>query len=464
MKHAILLTLIFFVKTISAQSEIKGVVTDAQTGEAIPYANVYFKNHPLGVTAFRDGSFMLRLDTIYRDSLIVSCIGYDPQTYFLPNLAKAKFVTVKLKPAQEQLAEVQVLPRKLKSYEAGLVKWRAGHSLGATPDKPYARYIDNAYQAHGFIITVSVYVVKKGIPTAPFRINLLSVDKVTGAPGEPMIPKDYIVQAHEGNEWVSIDLSKELISFPKTGFFVSVQALPLDTHQLVSYQEQLPDINPSLIKWYAPSFGRSYEPFEIAAKHNWSFGWMRQEWQPYWRVLYEIKDSTESVMQSSSASSLLIKAEINYYADQKLKVKNLKTKREIKKVLDLPKKNELEYSQSSPRDLLQSIIKAVNNDELGYMCAYLLYFDDEEELRSTLDFVQIQKNNSDSPGFSPSQKAEITEVLRAIEGELEKLESVPDERFMYHLNYAGNMYYFKNKDGIWKMSPKSTRMLRLAKD
>ena len=110
------------------------------------------------------------------------------------------------------------------------------------------------------------------------------------------------------------------------------------------------------------------------------------------------------------------------------------------------------------------MIKAVNNDELGYMCAYLLYFDDEEELRSTLDFVQIQKNNSDSLGFSPSQKAEITEVLRDIEGELEKLEPVPDERFLYHLNYAGNVYYFKNKDGIWKMSPKSTRMLRLTND
>ncbi len=463
MKHAVLLTLIFFVKTISAQSEIKGVVKDAQTGEAIPYANVYFKNQPVGVTAFRDGSFVLRLDTVYRDSLIVSCIGYEPQAYFLPNLAKAKFVTVKLKPAQEQLAEVQVQPRKLKTVEIGLVKRRSRFS-GATAKKTHARYIENAYRLNGFIKSVSVYVADEGIPTAPFRINILNVDDVSGAPSNPLIVKDFILQAEEGNEWVTIDISKELISFPPLGFFVTVQALPIDSNQLMAYQKALPDIKPSLVEWYAPTFGHHYEPYWEAAKYNWRYGWIKDGWEPLWRTYYEMGDTIKEFLGHTRAASIMIKAEISYYANQEKKVKDLNSKSQVKKVLDLPKKNELEYSQSSSRDLLQSIIKAVNSDELGYMCAYLLYFDNEEELRSTLDFVQIQKSNSDSPGFSPSQKAEITEVLRAIEGELEKLEPVPDERFLYHLNYAGNMYYFKNKDGIWKMSPKSTRMLRLTKD
>ena len=74
MNHAkvlILLTLFIFQIGLFAQSEIRGVVTDALTGEVIPYTNIYFKNHPVGVTAFRDGSFVLRLDTVYQDSLTI---------------------------------------------------------------------------------------------------------------------------------------------------------------------------------------------------------------------------------------------------------------------------------------------------------------------------------------------------------------------------------------------------------
>ncbi len=464
MNHAkvlTLFTLFIFQVGLFAQSDIRGVVTDAQTGEVIPYTNIYFKNHPVGVTAFRDGSFVLRLDTVYRDSLMVSCIGYEPQTLFLPNLVKTKFITVKLKPAQEQLAEVQVIPRKLKSYEAGLVKRKGWFSLGATADKPYARYIDNKYQAFGFIKTVSVYVTKKGIPTAPFRINLLAVDKVTGAPGEPLLIKDFIVQAEGGNQWVTIDLGKELITFPKSGFFVSVQALPLDAQQLAAYAALLPDIKPSLIKWYAPSFGRASEPFESAAKYNWHYGWLEERvWTPYWRHLYEIKDTTRSTFQNSSASSLMIKAEISYYADQKLKVKDFKSKRKVKRVVDLPKKNELVYPQSSPKDLLESVIKAVNKDEVGYLCAYLLYFDDEEELMSTLEIIEAEKARSDSVIISSKEKVEIRKVLTGIEMELGKLKPAAGERFLYQLNHDGGTFYFQNKDGIWRMSPTRTQIFR----
>ncbi len=320
MKHAVLLTLIFFVKTISAQSEIKGVVKDAQTGEAIPYANVYFKNQPVGVTAFRDGSFVLRPDKAYRDSLIVSCIGYEPQAYFLPNLAKAKFVTVKLIPAQEQLAEVQVQPRKLKTLEIGLVKRRSRFS-GATAKKPHARYIENAYRLNGFIKSVSVYVADEGIPTAPFRINVLNVDDVSGAPSNPLIVKDFIMQAEEGNEWVTIDISKELISFPPLGFFVSVQALPIDSNQLMVYQKALPDIKPSLVEWYAPTFGHHMEPYWEAAKYNWRYGWMKDGWEPLWRTYYEMGDTIKEFLGHTRAASIMIKAEINYYSDQEKKVR-----------------------------------------------------------------------------------------------------------------------------------------------
>ena len=296
-------------------------------------------------------------------------------------------VNISLEPANEELAEVEVQPRKLKTLEVGLAKRRASHSLGATEKRPHARYMENAYRLDGFISSVSVYVTDKGIPTAPFRVNILSVDEVSGAPSKPLISKDFIVHAEEGNEWVSINLAKELLSFPQLGFFVSVQALPLDSNQIAAAQIALPDLKPSLVEWYAPAFGHNHEPYWEAARYNWDYGWLDEAWRPYWRTHYLLRDTLRldiDYNRNVSASSLMIKAEISYYADQQKKVKEVKSKRKVKRVLDLPKKNELEYPQSSPTQLLQTMIKAVQNDEVGYLCAYLLYFDDEEEFERML--------------------------------------------------------------------------------
>lgn len=465
MKHSKALALITFLisqLSLFAQSEIKGTVADAETGDSIPYANVYLKNHLVGVTAFRDGSFILKVDTLYQDSLVISCIGYKSKKVYLPQLVNRGQIEIKLEPSQEELAEVMVQPRKLKSLEVGLAKRRSQHDLGATAKRPYARYLENTYHLDGFISTVSVYVTTRGIPTAPFRINILAVDEVTGAPSEPLSSKDFIVQAKEGNEWVTIDVSKELISFPPFGFFVSIQALPLDSNQLAEAQKALPHLKPSLVEWYAPSFGHNYEPYSQAARYNWSFNWSQYGWEPYWRKLYALRDTLRGVnyMKSHSASSLMIKAEINYYADQEKKVKDLKSKRKVRKVLDLPKKNELEYSQSSPKDLLESIIKAVNKDEVGYLCAYLLYFDDEEELMSTLEAIEVEKAKSDSVIISSKEKVEIRKVLTGIEMELGKLQPTVGERFLYQLNHDGGTFYFQNKNGVWRMSPRRTQILR----
>lgn len=458
-KFLTLFTLLIFQFGLFAQSEIRGVVTDAQTGEVIPYANVYFKKHPVGTTAFRDGSFVLRTDSLFNDSLTISCIGYSSRQLYAPVLSRKSMVNISLEPANEELAEVEVQPRKLKTLEIGLAKRRAGHSLGATAKRPYARYMENAYRLDGFISSVSVYVTGRGIPTAPFRIHILSVDEVSGAPSKPLITKDYIVHAAEGNEWVSIDLSKELLSFPPLGFFVSVQALPLDSHQMASYQKVMPDLKPSLVEWYAPSFGHNFERFATSARYNWSYNYTRKVWEPYWRNLYK-RDTTRNYLRNHSASSLMIKAEISYYADQEKKVKEVKSKRKVKRVLDLPKKNELEYPQSSPNYLLQSMIKAVQGDEIGYLCAYLLYFDDDEELTYAMDYIKSKQAKSDTVVFLPSERADIVKTLKALEAGLKSLQAAPGERFLYQLNHKGAMYHFHNKNGIWRMSPRSTTIVK----
>ena len=40
-------------------TKVRGTVTDAQTGEPIPFAGIYFKDTTIGITADIDGKFTL---------------------------------------------------------------------------------------------------------------------------------------------------------------------------------------------------------------------------------------------------------------------------------------------------------------------------------------------------------------------------------------------------------------------
>lgn len=74
----ILLSFILGVTSLSSFAQltkIMGVVKDADTKEAVPFANVYFKNTTIGVSAGFDGEFSLEVD-IPADTLVASSIGY----------------------------------------------------------------------------------------------------------------------------------------------------------------------------------------------------------------------------------------------------------------------------------------------------------------------------------------------------------------------------------------------------
>ncbi|AEV33949.1 hypothetical protein Oweho_2994 [Owenweeksia hongkongensis DSM 17368] len=461
MKNLLLLLFGLLFYPAFSQVQLKGKITDAESGETIPYANVYLKNQPIGTTAFRDGSFSLKLDSASHDSIIFSIIGYEPKSLFLPSVINKKFVTVKLEPTQEELKEVKVLPRKLKSYEAGLVKSRASTGNGTWVDKPEARFIPNEYQLSSFVKSIAVYVRKQGIPEAPFRVNLLKVDRKTGGPGEPLAKRDFITKAVEpGNEWVTIEFHQELIIFPTEGFFVVVQSLPIDSIQLEEYKERLPDFEEWEVKTSAPVFGYSFEPYADAARDNWSYYNEGRGWRPFWRDNYPKLDSVSSGITSGRASSLMIKAEINYYADQKLKVKDLKTKRAVKKVFDRPDENTLKYPQSIPSYLLSSLKQAFEANDLAYACSYLVYYDDKDELEETMAFLESMKDTLGEARLTEKEIENVKVLLSSLEAELQNLKPSDGKRFIFGLKLKDKLFYFQNKDGVWKINPRSTSLLQ----
>lgn len=81
--HTIIITVFVFIGHLSSQKTIVyGTVTDAATGEPLPFVNVGFKGTKTGTTTDFDGKY--RIETYYvSDSLLISFLGYTPQTFFV---------------------------------------------------------------------------------------------------------------------------------------------------------------------------------------------------------------------------------------------------------------------------------------------------------------------------------------------------------------------------------------------
>jgi len=81
-KFLLLAIFTFSVLTARAQNRIFGKVTDATTGEVLPFVNVYIKNTNIGTTTDDNGAFNIKL-TKLPDSLTVSFVGYRTQSKVL---------------------------------------------------------------------------------------------------------------------------------------------------------------------------------------------------------------------------------------------------------------------------------------------------------------------------------------------------------------------------------------------
>ena len=92
-----------------AQQFIKGTVTDAQTGEAIPFASAQYKGHNLGVASNIDGQYSIARHVGW--TLTFSAVGYVASTVMVNSSVKGAY-HVKLKPDNTMLKEVTIKTKR----------------------------------------------------------------------------------------------------------------------------------------------------------------------------------------------------------------------------------------------------------------------------------------------------------------------------------------------------------------
>ncbi|GHV67614.1 hypothetical protein FACS1894199_13440 [Bacteroidia bacterium] len=145
-KKALFLLIIFFncfcggFSTIHAQEKktvtVKGMVTDAVTGEAIPLANIGVLGTHLGVAAGMDGEFELELAAWLSDhTLRTSVVGYATFEIKVKDAVQHELLKIKLKPVTFKINEVQVKAKSLVYIK--MLKQAVKNIAQNYPNKPY---------------------------------------------------------------------------------------------------------------------------------------------------------------------------------------------------------------------------------------------------------------------------------------------------------------------------------------
>ncbi|MBQ2123480.1 MAG: carboxypeptidase-like regulatory domain-containing protein [Bacteroidaceae bacterium] len=88
--------------------KITGVVTDAQTGEPLPYVNVYYKGGRIGVQSNEQGKYSI---SYHPDELYFSCVGYTTKR-FTPK--RAREFNVMLEQTETELSTATVTAQRKK--------------------------------------------------------------------------------------------------------------------------------------------------------------------------------------------------------------------------------------------------------------------------------------------------------------------------------------------------------------
>ena len=137
-KFILLLIAFFFAITLMAQETIlKGKVSDKETGEAIPFANVFWADGSGGTNSDMDGAFTLKISES-SDTLVIRYLGYTEKKIVITK--GTTFIDVQLQAEVAELDEVMVVESYEMSYDCATTVSRCeskksasgmGYSAGA---------------------------------------------------------------------------------------------------------------------------------------------------------------------------------------------------------------------------------------------------------------------------------------------------------------------------------------------
>ncbi len=227
MRILVLFACVFFSLTLTAQTLIKGRVTD-ESGEAIPFVNIGIVDTHIGTISELNGEFELNVPKAFEhQTLLVSCVGYHRQKFVIEEI-KDQNIQISLKENVSQLQAVVISEKrdKPKIEKVGGVYSTASRFM---TDVDYsgsaiAQLVKTPFDTT-FIHWVSLGYSSR-LQDLKMRIKFLRVDE-EGKPGKLLIPKEVIVDLPAYDGFNKFNLEDDFLFLTENEFFVQFEPLIL---------------------------------------------------------------------------------------------------------------------------------------------------------------------------------------------------------------------------------------------
>jgi hypothetical protein len=252
MKYLITILILCFCSFKTYSQIYSGQLTDLESGLPIQYANIGILGKNVGTVSNNLGRFQMELsDDFNKDTLCISCIGYESNKYLIAKLKNSlkdiDEVKIELKPKIYQLEEIIVKPIDLETYTLGNF---------CEPDSPYGNSFPskNLGTEIGVMIKLPEDVDKAYLKELRFYVGEFTYDYFTvrlnvynikdGLPNKNILNKQIFIDISSIGEYI-LDLQRKNIV--TTGdFFVCLEYFKIpDQHEgkLIFCAVHNPDIH-----------------------------------------------------------------------------------------------------------------------------------------------------------------------------------------------------------------------------
>jgi hypothetical protein len=269
MKKLLILILVQFSINLSlAQDiEINGYVTDT-LNNPLGYANIGVLNKPIGTVSNLEGKFTLTIDKKHlNDTLRISNLGFSQKDFIINQIIKKEGVfKIQLIEYFEELDEVVIKPKNLKSFKDGKTKVKTKHQvIFANPDLPninlgteIGKKFKLGNKKKSYLTSFKFYIKDNNFEFVKFRINVYNI--INNKPQKRLNQNNIFTSAKDSyTGWLEIDLSE---------YDLSVKENIIITVEWIEHSEKGDKLNLPII---IPSFG---------SKHYYKFG-AQNSWQKY---------------------------------------------------------------------------------------------------------------------------------------------------------------------------------------
>lgn len=230
MKPLLTFFALFGLSCLFAQTTLSGTVTDAVTGEGLPFATILSLPGGKGIYTDGSGAFKLKLKSV-ADSVKVSMIGYESAV--LPiNGDGPLTIALQSKAYTTEAISVRASKGKPEVKRYGNTKYSlVTNGYSGMEGTKVVRYLGGDWERSGTLQSV-IYRLdgRSGDCEVYARVRIYAANQVgtSGGPGEELLHKSIVFPLKNSKQRYEIDLSTENINYPPEGLCVGVEFLGND--------------------------------------------------------------------------------------------------------------------------------------------------------------------------------------------------------------------------------------------